>query len=556
MIPPDRNVAGTSLLQALAAHAQHRGQQVAIHFLDRGETATSSVTYAELLSQAEAVASGLIGHGCAGRPVILALAPSIGFIVALLGCLRAGAIAVPVPFPPVGDCRQRLSMVLRELGDASVITDDVAAIEALSEKPHIMVSFAALAAEPRSHLPGEPDGNAPAVIQYSSGSTRAPQGIVLSHANIASNAAMVQEIFGTHPGTVGVSWLPPHHDMGLFGAILQPLYAGALAVLMPPFAFVQRPIRWLRAIERYGGTMAGGPNFGYELCVRRIQPETARTLDLSSWQIAFCGAEPIRAASLSGFATQFTAARFNEAAFLPCYGLAESTLLATSARPGTGVRQVLIPSGPEETPRPWVACGGPPSGCLLRIREPSTGTTLLPGNVGEICIAGAHVAVGEWHAVEGRIAPLASTVTEQGRRWLLTGDIGIETPAGLVVLDRMKDILFLHGRNLHAADIEAAAMGATGQTLIAAAAFAAGEPEAEILVLLGEIPAAGRQHCDLDELRRVIADAVGRECGLLPQTGFLPFGALPRTTSGKIRRHATRQAYRAGALRFLRAMEA
>jgi acyl-CoA synthetase (AMP-forming)/AMP-acid ligase II len=544
------------LLDAVATHARERPDAVAIRFLERGEDVTSEATYADLVTQAEAVASVLLDRGCAGRPVILALRPGIGFVATLLGCLRAGVIAVPVPFPPAGEGRQRLVTVLNELRGAAAVTDDAAAIGALSDESRLILSLTAMPRRNTTDLPAMPAADAPAVIQYSSGSTRAPRGIVLSHGNIASNLAMVREVFGTDTGTVGVNWLPPHHDMGLFGAILQPLYAGGLGVLMPPFAFIQKPVRWLRAIDRHRGDIGGGPNFGYELCVRRVRPQDAPGLDLSSWTIAFCGAEPIRAASLQGFADHFAPARFDPRAILPCYGLAEATLLATSARPGTGLRQVPVASRPTHGPRPRVSCGEPPMGCHVSIHGPETGVALPLGAAGEICVAGPHVAVGEWCAETGRITALSAALPDNGRRLLRTGDIGALTAAGLVVIDRMKDILFLHGRNLHAADIEQAAIAATGQALMAVAAFAAGEPDQEILVLLGEIATADRQGRDLARLSRDIAAAVGQECGVVPRTGFLPHGALPRTTSGKIRRQAARRAYAAGTLHLLATVEA
>lgn len=493
------------------------------------------------------MAAGLYRAGLSGTPVVLALPPGLDFTIALLACLRAGAIAVPIPYPPLGqEAKQRLVTMLADLGTGTVL----GALDPMLVGAGLRhIDPATLNGAPFD--PPFPDPDAPAVIQYSSGSTRTPRGIVISHANIVANQRMIGEMFGSGPETIGVSWLPPHHDMGLFGALLHPLFLGGTTVLMPPMAFIQKPLRWLEAIARHRATIAGAPNFGYDLCVRRIAPEQAATFDLSSLAVAFCGAEPIRAASLAGFAAHFAPARFDPAAFLPCYGLAEATLLAASTRCGEGARAIMRDDG-----RADIACGVPPSDSRIRICDPQDGHTLPPGEVGEICLAGPHVAIGVWCGASGTSAPMPELREEGGTSWLHTGDLGVLGPHGLVIRDRIKDLIIVRGRNIYAVDAEAIAMDVAGPALLAVAAAALNVAADERLLLLCEVSRDHARTLDLDALAQAIARPVAEGCGALPEVAFVAAGALPRTTSGKIRRQAARQAYQAQTLRPLAGKDA
>ena len=534
------------LLHRLAAHAATTPEKIALRFLGKGEWETECLTYTELFDATAQLADVLRTRGLAGRPVILAIPAGPAFVTAFLAVLCAGAIAVPVPFPPLGEGRNRFGAIVRGVPNAPILASAPGIVEgydpALGER---LLDLGALTQATRSPetLPDPPGPDAPAVIQFSSGSTAQPRGIIVTHGNIAANAAMMAEGFALDRSSVCVHWLPPHHDMGLFGAILAPLWFGAEAVLMPALAFLQKPLRWLAAISDHGGTITGGPNFAYELCLRRVGAADLARLDLSRLSVAYCGAEPVRAASLAAFAAHTAQAGFRAEALLPCYGLAEATLLV-SGTAGQGLRTagtaVLGKQG-ERT-----VCGKPPKGCRVTIRHPQTGALLAPGETGEVCVSGAHVAAGEWEVAPGQVVPLSNAAaSEDGERYLRTGDLGFEAPEGLVVVDRIKDMICLQGRNVHAVDVEGAAVEAGGGAIAAAAAFAMDDDAKERVVLLCEVPARERACLD-PALESRLATAIGADCGVRPQILFMRHGALPRTTSGKIRRSTARQQFQQG----------
>lgn len=534
------------LFQRLAAHAAATPGKTAVRFLEKGERETESLTYAELEAKTARLAGGLRARGLAGRPVILAIPAGTAFVTALFAVISAGAIAVPVPFPPLGEGRNRFRAIVSGLPDAAILAgapDSVTGFDpALSER---VLDLGALTRAPGSPAtpPDQPGADAPAVIQFSSGSTAQPRGIVVTHGNIAANVAMMADGFALDRTSVCVHWLPPHHDMGLFGAILAPLWFGAEAVLMPAFAFLQKPLRWLAAISAHGGTITGGPNFAFELCLRRVGAADLARLDLSHLGVAYCGAEPVRAASLAAFAAHTAPAGFRPEALLPCYGLAEATLLV-SGTAGLGLRTASTMVFGRKAER--AVCGTPPPGCTVTIRDPQSGALCLPGETGEVCVAGANVAAGEWEAASGRIVPLANAaLSEDGERYLRTGDLGFVAPEGLVVVDRIKDMICLQGRNIHAVDVESAAVAAGGGAIAAAAAFAVDDDAKEHVVLLCEVPARERSSLD-PALERRLAAAIGADCGVRPQIVWMRHGALPRTTSGKIRRQTARQDFLEG----------
>ncbi|MCI0690018.1 MAG: AMP-binding protein, partial [Sporichthyaceae bacterium] len=357
------------------------------------------VSYAELDAAARQIAAMLVERGQTGRPVLLAYPPGRAYVEGFLGCLYAGAIAVPAYPPDPARLKRslpRLRAVVADCGatvalSVSALIDAARSLTAPAHKLTVAPELAGLdwvatdAARPDpadgSTLPVV-ETDAPALLQYTSGSTGTPKGVVLSHANLCHNAGLVQRAFGTSPQVVGVSWLPPYHDMGLIGGILQPLYTGFPTVLMSPLTFLRRPLVWLETISRWVSagvvTMSGGPNFAYDLCVRASSLPQRGSLDLTQWTVAFCGAEPVRARTLDRFAEAFAPAGFRREAFYPCYGLAESTLIVAGGRPGEPPRFVDT----EGIRR--VGCGSALGDLRVAVVDPDTARDCAPGTVGEI----------------------------------------------------------------------------------------------------------------------------------------------------------------------------
>src|SRR6185369_6010238 len=310
--------------------------------------------------------------------------------------------------------------------------------DALAEAPEIL----------EQDLPEDPE--ALAFLQYTSGSTSTPKGVMVTHANLMHNEAMIGQAFQQSADSVVVGWLPLYHDMGLIGNVLQPLHAGCRCVLMAPAAFLQRPRRWLEAVSRYGGTSegttSGGPSFAYELCVRRIPPEQREGLDLRSWRVAFNGAEPVRAETMARFAEAFAPCGFDPAAFYPCYGLAEATLFVSGGEAGSLPREEPVTGG-----RPLVSCGHVWGGQRIAIADPETGAEMPPGAEGEIWVAGPSVAAGYWRNPEATERDFRARLIGREEPFLRTGDLGVmvgEGAAGdLYVTGRIKDLVILRGRN-------------------------------------------------------------------------------------------------------------
>src|SRR5688572_15118387 len=406
----------STLIEVLRYRASEDPERIAYRFLADGEVEEDALTYAELDRRARALGAFLQEMGAEGERALLLYPPGLEFVTAFLGCLYGGVVAVPAYPPRSNRPDSRLEAIARDARPRLALTTpalrDKAAGFAVHNPALAGVRWIATA-EIDPDLAGRWQSVAalgpewPAFLQYTSGSTATPKGVVVRHGNLVHNEGLIQAAFGQSERSVIVGWLPLYHDMGLIGNVLQPLYCGATCVLMSPVSFLQQPARWLRAIDRYRATTSGGPNFAYELCVNKIGPEERRSLDLSSWELAFNGAEPVRAETLERFAEAFAPNGFRREAFFPCYGLAEATLFV-SGTAGASARELdaealernlAVPARPGLPSRRLVNCGVS-TDQRVAIVDPESRLPLPEGRVGEVWIAGPSVAGGYWNRPE------------------------------------------------------------------------------------------------------------------------------------------------------------
>ncbi|HEY0733438.1 MAG TPA: HAD-IIIC family phosphatase [Herpetosiphonaceae bacterium] len=561
----------TTLVEVLGYRALHSPGRLAYTFLIDGDSCEDRLTYGELDRRARAIAATIAEALTAQvRPVtgaraLLLFPPGNDYIAAFFGCLYAGVIAVPV-YPPRGNHNlSRLQSIAEDARPAVVLTTAriVADLQRyLDHMPDLAVlpwlptdQFAPTIGD-EWRLPALSGGDL-AFLQYTSGSTGQPKGVMLSHANLLHNLGLMAACFEHTPDSRGVSWLPPYHDMGLIGGILQPLYSGFPVTLMSPVAFLQRPLRWLQAISRTRATTSGGPNFAYDLCARKIAPEQIANLDLSSWDVAANGAEPIRIETLERFAATFAAAGFRRSTFYPCYGLAEATLIVAGGRKravpititvdsnALALNQIVDAEADAEGAQTLVGCGQTLDSQSITIANPDTRTPCAPGEVGEIWVSGPSVAQGYWRQPELTAATFQARLGGADElTFLRTGDLGFERDGELFVTGRIKDLIIIRGRNHYPQDIEQSVeQSHAALRLGGSAAFAIEVGGEERLVVVQEVE-RGNSELDLTPVISAIRRAVAEQHELQTYAVMLiRHGSIPKTSSGKIQRHACRAAF-------------
>jgi acyl-CoA synthetase (AMP-forming)/AMP-acid ligase II/acyl carrier protein len=577
-LPPGPDLSGILRWRAL-----NQPQRPAYRFLEDSNLAIAdspirSLSYGELRQGVEATAAQLRCElasrdaGPVGARVVLSFAPGLRFVVALLACLTVGAAAVPMPPPGRHRRMQRFLDVVRDarpdlvLSQASLIDEVIAGLQQL-EDGRARVPVLACDDSRSEAIPGALSADvagstvtgsagATALLQYTSGSTGAPRGVMVTHANLLDNLDRIRARFGHDAGSCGVIWLPPYHDMGLIGGILQPLFVGFPVTLMAPASFLRRPLRWLQAIEHFAATTSGGPNFAFEHCLARITAAERAQLDLSSWRVAFTGAEVVHAATLHAFADAFAGSGFSDRAWLPCYGLAEATLMVTGNAADAGAtvlsldRSTLARSRVEE--RPAGSAGtvqltgnGRVGGHeRLLIVNPTSREPVGSDAIGEIWVSGPGVAAGYWGRVQETAEVFAAHTADGRGPFLRTGDLGFIHGDDLFVSGRLKELIILRGRNLYPADIERGveqshAALASGKT----AAFTIDDGHGERLVIAHEPPRRFAVERAPEVFAAVLAALSEEFDAPVHAVLLLKPGQLPMTASGKVQRGACRERF-------------
>ena len=557
-VPYPRGSVGETahFIDVLRSRASAQRDRAAYQFFRKNEL-TASVTYGELDSQVRSIAGFLQRAGLAGERAVLFYETGIDYIAALFGCFYAGVIAIPLYAPRRKPSLNHVSLICADAQPRAALSTArlTGAIEPLTVGHPGLAGLRWLATDTIPETPWiEPaiDGRTPALLQYTSGSTGDPRGVIVTHENLLQNQQAIQQAFGVMEKSIVVSWLPLYHDMGLIGGVLHPVFTGAVCMLLLSATFLQRPLTSLQAISLHGGTVSGGPNFAYDLCVDKIKPDDRAGLDLSRWSIAFNGAEPVRAETLERFARAYEPYGFRMESFRPCYGLAEATLFVTGkpARDGPTVSHVsrqslsageAVESADDDAAR-QVACGSSPSDSVIAIVNPDDCRELAHGKIGEIWVSAPSVAAGYWNRPEETRHTFQAVLEGSPKGpFLRTGDLGFMRANELYVTGRLKDLIVINGRNIYPQDVERLVeQSHSALRNNSGAAFSVDLAGRERLIVVQEILRSYSSE-DLEQavqaIRSTVADAL--EIAIYSVV-LLKSGTVPKTTSGKIRRDACR----------------
>ncbi|MEM1252988.1 MAG: SDR family NAD(P)-dependent oxidoreductase [Cyanobacteria bacterium P01_H01_bin.21] len=561
-----------TLLDLLSWRSASQPDQLTYTVLEADEVANVSFSNRELLRRAQGIGAQLLALNSTGERILLLLSPGLNYISAFFGCLYAGAIAVPV-YPPRANRRlSRLEAIISDAQPSIVLTtsDLSAKLKAqgcsLLEVDNLTWIAVDEISSDLANQWQQPsiEKDSLAFLQYTSGSTAAPKGVMVSHRNLLHNLELINQHFGASAQSRGVIWLPPYHDMGLIGGILQPLYAGSKVFLMRPVDFLQRPIRWLQAISQYQANISGGPNFAYELCLNRITPEARAGLDLSTWNLAFSGAEPVRTETLDRFAETFEPCGFRREAFYPCYGMAEATLFISggqkSALPVCQAveaaslqrQKVVYVAENDKGSSSLVGCGkaSPPQSIV--IVNPDSCRGCDDNQVGEIWVSNSEsIAQGYWHQPEKTQAVFQAYLSDTGAGpFLRTGDLGFLRDGELFVTGRLKDLIIIRGRNYYPQDIEVTVEQAHPALRPGCgAAFSVDVDAQEQLVVVQEVHRSGLRNLNVSEITQAVRQAISEHHDLrVYAILLLKTGSIPKTSSGKIQRHACKGGFQANTL--------
>jgi acyl-CoA synthetase (AMP-forming)/AMP-acid ligase II len=565
---PGETIPSAGTLVDLLRHQAERYQdKVAFSFSYNGDDEDrTQLTYRQLDLKARAIAASLQQQGAAGERVLVFCRPGLDGVVGYFGCLYAGAIAVPVH----ERLAPRLSSVIpdAQAGFALVAPGTPAKVKTavdtlvglIGEQPMRWCGTDVADADAENWVAPAVDAGTTAMMQYTSGSTTAPNGVVLTHGNLMHNLAAIHQVWPGDDQEIAVYWLPPHHDMGLIGAVLEMIYLGCSTVLMSPSAFIKRPMRWLEAISRNRGTFTTAPNFAYDLCVQRSTAAERAALDLSHWSVVMNGAEPVRADTMQAFAAAFAPAGFRMEAFCPVYGLAEATLLVSggSNSPGPVVHHIdrgaletdrVVGAAPDSpTAVALVSCGLLRGGQQVVIVDPETRRRCGTAEVGEVWVGGPSVAQGYWGKPDETEQTFSAVVAETGEGpFLRTGDLGFLRDGELFITGRCKDLVVIGGANYYPNDIEVTVQDCHPALLAGrGAVFAVTREEgaAEQLVVAQEVDRDRVSETELGEIVAAIQATITEHHGIQADSVLLVSAMrIPTTSSGKIQRGQCRQQF-------------
>lgn len=565
-IKPEQGHGLATLVDLLRFRATQQPDEVAYIFLLDGEHETEEVTYGQLDRAARRIASSLERFKLESPAAVLLYNPGLEFISAFFGCLYAGVIAIPTYLPPRQKKMEGIYSILSDAG-AKLILTSLDLVEDLRQHSEVVDQAMDIIWQATDWLKQghEEDWIFPSIskdsyafFQYTSGSTHSPKGVMVTHDNILENEAVIRQAFRHDDQTIGLGWLPHYHDMGLIGNILQTMFIGRPCVLMSPFHFIQRPARWLKAISHFKATSSGGPNFAYELCVRKVRQEQLSELDLSTWKVAFTGAEAIRWETLQRFSEKFSSCGFDPASFYPCYGLAESTLFVTGSRnrrgfitkhirkDGLRLNKVICTDASSAESITLIGCGNAWMNHQVLIVDPDERVGCESDRIGEIWIRGSSIAKGYWNRSDQTEYAFSAYLSDSGDGpFLRTGDLGFIQDDNLFITGRIKDIIIIRGQNYYPHEIEVTVeKSCDGLSPNGGAAFSIEAGGEERLVIVQEVERTYLKQLDFDQVVEVVRSRVLAAHGLrLHSLVLIKPVTIPKTSSGKVKRGSCRTAY-------------
>jgi acyl-CoA synthetase (AMP-forming)/AMP-acid ligase II/acyl carrier protein len=569
-----------TLPEILKTRALQTPDLTAYIFLRDGENDEEKITYRELDQFATSIAERLTTSNLSGKRALMLFPPGLEFVKALFGCFYAGVIAVPAYPPRKNRSLDRIRTLVVDSGASLIMStediqqsfersfSDITELKQLTwhilnskfqiPNSNILSPNRQIAQSPNRQIAQSPNPAALALLQYTSGSTGQPKGVMVTHRNIMRNVEYIRQSFKLSRNSVSVTWLPSFHDMGLIDGVIEPVYTGFPGIIIPPVSFLQKPVRWLKAISKYKGTHSGGPNFAFDLCVDGITEEEKAGLDLSSMDTLYCGAEPIRRSTFKRFVSAFEAQGFRSGKLYPCYGMAETTLIISGPHPGRGpvylgisgsdLEQHKITLLQEQDPdaRYLVGVGYPWIDTDIRIVNPETFLHCREDEVGEIWVSGSIVTAGYWNKPEETEHTFAAEISDEPRKkYLRTGDLGFFHHQELYIAGRLKDLIIIHGRNYYPQDIEYLAEGChPALRPNASAAFSVNIDEEERLVIVAEVERTALRDLDAVSVCDAIRHKIAEELELsVYAIQLLRTASILKTSSGKIQRKACKEGF-------------